>query len=34
MDAVTRGTLQGVELLIDITAILIVMIALVSLRTC
>jgi len=31
MDAVTRGTLQGVELLINITAMLIVMIALVSL---
>jgi CNT family concentrative nucleoside transporter len=30
MDAVTRGTLQGVELLINITAMLIVMIALVS----
>jgi CNT family concentrative nucleoside transporter len=31
MDAVTRGTLQGVELLINITAMLVVMIALVSL---
>jgi len=31
MDAVTRGTLQGVELLINITAMLIVMVALVSL---
>jgi CNT family concentrative nucleoside transporter len=31
MDAITRGTLQGVELLINITAMLIVMIALVSL---
>jgi len=31
MDAVTRGTLQGVELLINITALLVVMIALVSL---
>ena len=31
MDAVTRGTLQGVELLINIAAMLIVMIALVSL---
>jgi CNT family concentrative nucleoside transporter len=31
MDAVTKGTLQGVELLINITAMLIVMIALVSL---
>lgn len=31
MDAITRGTLQGVELLINITALLIVMIALVSL---
>ena len=31
MDAVTRGTLQGVELLINITAMLIVMLALVSL---
>ena len=31
MDAVTKGTLQGVELLINITAMLVVMIALVSL---
>jgi len=31
MDAITRGTLQGVELLINITALLVVMIALVSL---
>jgi CNT family concentrative nucleoside transporter len=31
MDAVTRGTLQGVELVINITAMLIVMVALVSL---
>ena len=31
MDAVTRGTLQGVELIINITAMLIVMVALVSL---
>jgi CNT family concentrative nucleoside transporter len=31
MDAVTKGTLQGVELLINITALLVVMIALVSL---
>jgi CNT family concentrative nucleoside transporter len=31
MDAITKGTLQGVELLINITALLIVMIALVSL---
>lgn len=31
MDAITRGTLQGVELLINITAMLVVMIALVSL---
>jgi len=31
MDAVTQGTLQGVELLINITALLVVMIALVSL---
>ena len=31
MDAVTRGTLQGVELVINITAMLVVMIALVSL---
>jgi CNT family concentrative nucleoside transporter len=31
MDAITKGTLQGVELLINITAMLIVMIALVSL---
>jgi CNT family concentrative nucleoside transporter len=31
MDAVTKGTLQGVELLINITAMLIVMVALVSL---
>jgi len=31
MDAITRGTLQGVELLIHITALLVVMIALVSL---
>ena len=31
MDAITRGTLQGVELIINITAMLIVMVALVSL---
>ena len=31
MDAITRGTVQGVELLINITAMLIVMVALVSL---
>jgi CNT family concentrative nucleoside transporter len=31
MDAITKGTLQGVELLINITALLVVMIALVSL---
>jgi len=31
MDAITRGTLQGVELLINITALLVVMVALVSL---
>ena len=31
MDAITKGTLQGVELLINITAMLIVMVALVSL---
>ncbi len=31
MDAVTKGTLQGVELLINITAMLVVMVALVSL---
>jgi concentrative nucleoside transporter, CNT family len=31
MDAITRGTLQGVELVINITAMLIVMVALVSL---
>jgi CNT family concentrative nucleoside transporter len=31
MDAITKGTLQGVELLINITAMLVVMIALVSL---
>jgi CNT family concentrative nucleoside transporter len=31
MDAVTRGTLQGVQLLINITALLVVMVALVSL---
>ena len=30
MDAITRGTLQGVELLINITALLVVMVALVS----